>query len=255
MNKLLLLWVPVLLAGVMGPVVAQDVTEQDAIDLALTVAECRDGLESRDDVTVRAYDTENAWHVWHVEFRTNEDEDMGYADVSPLNERVYYAECYFGATDEQEEAAQEPLETFIGNNAEILALLDDVADRDMYVDYDGYNDWWGVYIANDEDSLYVTVRFAERTPLSLEDPQLLKIHFAEIKSYDEWFGAASQQAVVVAFADREVGDALTSVEGWTTTSEHVGGSVWKVNFMMADTWLGSATVDIKTQAVLEISRS
>lgn len=250
-RKLLSLSAAALLLAAATPFAAQEITEQDAIDLALTAPDCRNATEGYEDWKARAYDSENPWHIWHVEFRNSEGNDLGYADVSVVDERVYHAECYFGPTDEQLETAQPILEAFLSSNDEILALLDDVEEHEMYIDFDGYNNWWGVYIANDPNSLYVTVRFAEPYPSSLDDPQLIEIHFSDMPSYDEWFGSTSQQAVVVAFADRQVADVLAKDEGWTTDIEHVQGSVWKVNFMQADRWLGSATVDVNTREVLE----
>ncbi len=233
----------------------QDFTEQAAIELALGVADFNDTTSGRDDWYAKAYDTQNEFGIWRVQFYNSDDEDMGFADVNLEKNVVYVYECYFGASDEQLEAAQPVLEEYIRNNEQMLDLLDDVGEKPMYIDYDGYNDWWGVYIENGENSLYVTVRFAEWTPKSLDEPQLLNFSFSNVLSYDDWYGATSQQAVVVAFADSRVGNALAGKEGWTTNVTHVKDSVWEVEFLIDDEVVTSATINLQDESVVAVANS
>jgi hypothetical protein len=235
----------------------QEYTEQDAIDLALTVPDFADTTSWREGWYAKAYDTQNRFGIWRVNFYNENDEDMGYADVNLEKGIVYMYECYFGASEEQKQTAQPILEEYLRNNELVLELIEEagITPSGAYVDYDGYNDWWGVYVDMGDNSLYITVRFAERSPASLDDPQLINIYFANVVSYDEWYGATSQQAVVVAFADSRVGNALAGKEGWTTTSTHVQGSVWTVEFLVDDEVITSATIDLKDESVLEVASS
>ncbi|MFQ3648608.1 MAG: hypothetical protein SNJ54_14830 [Anaerolineae bacterium] len=234
---------------------AQTYTEDDAIALALTLPECRDTIDHHEGWYALAYDTQNAYGIWRVEFYNSADEDMGYAHVSPRDGRVYDGRCLFRPSDEQIEAAQPVLEAFLHNNEQILALLPYVDELTFYVDYDVWNDWWGVYIANEENSLYVTVKFAEATPLSLDEPELLGIFFPEVKTYGEWFSESSQRAIIVAFIDHRIGDRLANLTGWTTTAEHLGQQIWRIEFWLQSDWLASAVVDLNAQAVVEVSVS
>lgn len=234
---------------------AQTYTEEDAIALALTLPECRDTIGHQEGWYALAYDTQNAYGIWRVEFYNSDDEDMGYAHVSPRDERIYDGRCLFSASEEQIEAARPALEEFLHNHEQILALIPYVEELTFYIDYDVWNDWWGVYIANEENSLYVTVKFAEATPLALEEPELLGIFFPEVKTYGEWFEASSQRAIIVAFIDRRIGDRLANLNGWTTIAEHLGQQIWRIDFWLQAEWLASAVVDLNAQAVVEVSVS
>jgi len=247
-----LMWVFVTVAAY-----GQEYSEQDAINLALSVPEFAAALEGREDWYARAYDTGNRFGIWRVQFYDAEGGDMGFADVNPEEQAVYVYECYYGAQDRHREAAQPVLEAYLRPHPEILRWLEDAENAQqhpIYVDYDPYNDWWGVYIAAGPESLYAVVRFAERGVHVLDEPHLVRIYFAEIKSFDEWFSATSQEAVVVAFADHRVGDALHRRAGWTTESQYVSGSLWKIAFYSGEEWLGEATVDMASRTVLEFTR-
>jgi hypothetical protein len=252
-NKLaLILVLSLALALVVGLASAQDYTEQDAINLALTIPEFGDALQERDDWYAHAYDTENRWGVWRVQFYNENGDDMGFADVSLKTETIYVYESYFGATDAQKQNAQPIIEEFLRNEARVVELMDGQTDNGMYIDYDGYNDWWGIYVDYGDDSLYITVRFAEATPTSLENPQIMRIYFANIKSYDEWYGATSQQAIVVAFTDNRVGDALAGKAGWTTETERLDTHTWQVTFWLDNAVVIKAQVNLQDDSVLNV---
>jgi hypothetical protein len=250
---------PILLAaallGAAALAHAQTYTEDDAIALALTLPECRDTIDHQEGWYALAYDSQNAYGIWRVEFYNSADEDMGYVHVSPRDGRVYDGRCLFRPSDAQIEAARPALADFLHNHEEILALIPYVAELDYYVDYDVWNDWWGVYIANEENSLYVVVRFAEATPLSLDEPELVGIYFPEVKPYAEWFEASSQRAIIVAFIDRRIGDRLANLTGWTTVVEHLSQQLWRIEFWLQSDWLATAVVDLNAQAVVEVSVS
>lgn len=231
---------------------AQEYTEQDAIDFALQIPEVEAVLTERDNWYAKAYDTENKFNVWRVQFYNTDDEDMGFADVSLQDQRVYVYEIYFGATDAQSDIATPIVTEFVQNAPEVLELLPDVATRDMYVDYDGYNNWWGVYIEAGAESLWMTVLYPDNNVTVFDDPRIGKIYFANVKPYDEWFSATSQQAIVVAFADTRVGDALAGKAGWTTSIEHLQRTEWHVDFWVDGALVTAATVDIVSGEVLSV---
>lgn len=232
---------------------AQTYTEDDAIALALTIPDCRDTVEHQEGWYARAYDTRNAFGIWRVEFYNRDGEDKGFAHVNPREGRVYEGYCTFGASEAQVAAARPILAEYVRNHEVVLALLPYVDSLDLYIDYDAWNDWWGVYIANAENSLYVTVKFAEATPTSLEDPQLLQIHFPEVKTYQEWFDESSGQAVIVAFIDQRVGDRLANTTGWTTVTEHLDQQRWRVEFWHESEWIATVVVDLEVRSVVEVT--
>lgn len=259
LRRMLIVIAATVLLWVLATAVAygQEYSEQDAINLALSVPEFAAALEGREDWYARAYYTGNRFGIWRVQFYDADGTDMGFADLNLEEQAVYVYECYYGAQDRHREAAQPVLEGYLRSHPQVLRWLEDVENAEqhpMYVDYDSYNDWWGVYIAAGAESLYVIVRFARPGVDVLEEPRLERIYFAEIKSFDEWFSAISQEAVVVAFADQRVGDALHRLTGWTTQPEYLGGSLWKIAFYSAGQWLGEATVDMSRRAVLDFGQ-
>jgi hypothetical protein len=247
-HKLLLALCVVLLAtvAVVPLAFAQEVTEQDAIDLALTIPEVSALLEGRDESEwyMRAYNTENKYGVWRVNFYNAEDEDKGFADVNPETGQVFVYECYFEMTDALRLAGEDIVKEAVINAPEVQELLEDPASYDMYVDYDTYNDWWGVYVADDEDSLWITLRFEGNTVSSFDNPEILEIYFSEVESYDEWYSMKSQEVIAIAFANPEVGLATADQQGWTTETEHIGGSMWMVWFKLGDEVLAEVSVDV-----------
>ncbi len=237
-----------------GKSAAQDtLTTDEVIAIVAAHPAFATGLENSRDWTARAYNTRNRYGIWRVEFRNADGDDLGWAELNPYNERFYSHEAYFGATEAQVTAAEPILREFISTQPDIVELMEDPSVYDMYVDYDGYNDWWGVYIDRAADSLYVVVRFAENNPDSLENPQLVTIYFENILSYDEWYTASSQEAIAIAFQQSEIAAALRGSENWTTTTTTEDSIVWNVVFLVDAVPVAEATVNLDDKSVVEFS--
>jgi hypothetical protein len=224
-------------------------TEQQAIDLAAAHQAFVYGLENYPGWTAAAYDTRNAYGIWRVQFWDAEGSSLGWADVRSTNQRVYAWESYAGVNDAQRSAAEPVLREFLAGSDEILDLMDDPAQYDIYVDYDPNNRWWGVYIARGSDSMYVIVAFDDN--FAFTNPRLLRIYF-EIQSYDEWFAANEDLATSKAFELVEISEAVAGVEGWETRVERVedAPNQWTVYFMLGDAVLAQATVDLDSNTIL-----
>jgi hypothetical protein len=228
---------------------AQTITEQDAIATALAHAPIKARLGGRDDWRAKAYDSENPFGIWRVNFYSQDGEDWGYADVSPTRGRVYYYELYAPATEAQIAEAYDHVRAFFESDETLLELFDDPSTTPIYVDYNGWIDGWGVYVDDGERSLYFIVGFEA----SFTSPRLLAIYFKDMLNYDEWQTSKGQEAVAVAFADGRVADALRGVVGWRSESERVEGDVWRVRFLGADgTTLITATLNLRENAVLGV---
>lgn len=231
---------------------AQDTySEQDAINLAASSEIFAAGLDENPGWSAAAYDTQNAYGIWRVQFWYSSGDELGWADVSPERGRVYSWETYFGATDAQQNAAEPVLRDFINNNETFVDLLEDPSQYEMYIDYDGYNDYWGVYIERGTNSIWTAIQFDGKTPDSLDNPHLLGLYFSGVLSYGEWQESNKATAIATAFQNTDVADALANVDKWTTSVEHNDDGNWTVYFLDGDTVLASVQVDINAEEVID----
>mgnify|MGYP005839038581 CR=1 FL=1 len=230
---------------------AQAPSEQDAIATALAHAPINARLGGRNDWRAKAYDSENSFGIWRVNFYSQNGEDWGYADVNPVRGRVYYYELYAPATQAQIDEAYEHVRAFFDSDDTMVELFGDPSTLTIYVDYNGWIDGWGMYVDAGERSLYAIVGFED----GFQSPRLLAIYFKDVLNYDEWQESKGQEAVAVAFADRRVADALRGVVGWRSESTRVEGDVWRVRFVGADgATLITATLNLRENAVLEVEQ-
>jgi hypothetical protein len=247
----ILIMLVVALFATIGAQAQQTFTEQDAIDLAASSEFFAAGLEQNPGWSAAAYDTHNAYGIWRVQFWDSSGEDLGWADVSPERGKAYSWETYFGATDAQENAAEQVLRDFIANNEQFIDLLEDPSQYDMYIDYDSYNHYWGVYIDVGADSIWTPIQFEGKTPDSLENPQVLGLYFSGVLSYAEWQESNKTTAIATAFQNADVADAIADVDDWTTSVERNDDGMWTVYFIDGDTVLVSVQVDVNTDKVID----
>jgi hypothetical protein len=249
-----LLMIAFTLAGVFGArsasIAQEQYTEQDAIALAAESDAFAIGLEAHEGWTAAAYNTRNAYNIWRVQFWNANGEDLGWADVSPERGRVYSWESYTGASEGQKAQATPILQDFIAHEPQILELIDSPEQYDIYVDYDSWGGFWGVYIARGADSIYAVVDFED--DFEFTNPRLVRIYF-EVMSYDEWVAANEDLATSKAFEQAEIAAAVNGVEGWESYVERVESAenLWKVSFMLGDQTLAQATVDLDASAIVE----
>lgn len=211
-----------------------------------TVSEYADGWNA---VT---FNTKNAYGIWRVYFTSSDGESIGWADMNPELGRIYSWDVNISATDAQKEAVIPILKDYLSSHPDILELLDNPASYEYYVDYDGWNDHWGVYIAAGEYALWVTVQFEDGySPANITNPHLTGIYFPDLPDYDQWLQDTQAKAVNIAFANSQVGLALRG-RTWTTASERLEGDMWRVAFLVDDAVIIVATVDIETGDVLEV---
>ncbi|MDZ4669796.1 MAG: hypothetical protein SH821_02900 [Phototrophicales bacterium] len=199
------------------------------------------------------FNTKNAYGIWRIYFSTYEDDQIGWADLNPQNGKIYSWDVYIPATDEQKEIAMPILKDFLNTQAEILELLDNPAQYEMYIDYDGWNNHWGVYIGAGEYALWVTVEFENGiSPDNLDNPRLKGVFFPDLPDYDQWLEDTKAQVVNIAFGSSEVGAVLRG-RTWTTQAERLEGDIWTVAFLVDENVVIVANVDLASSEVLEIA--
>jgi hypothetical protein len=227
-------------------------TEQDAIDSATVHPVFADGLKNHKGWTAAAYDTENAYGIWRVQFWDSEGEELAWADVNPARGKVYIYEAHFNASDVQFAAATKVLREYINSAPEVLELVENPTDYEIYPEYDAWNRWWGVYLDIGSDSLYFVVEFEDKTPGALDNPKMVAVYFPNILSYTDWDNGMKAKAVAEAFTNQEIADLLDG-KSWTTKGEQAGEGLWRVTFWEGETLLMTVTVDVEADTVVEYS--
>lgn len=239
-------------AGAPSLTQAQDgFTAADAIALAAADPVFASGLEALDNWSARAYYTHNQYGIWYVQFLDGNGDEVGWANVSLTRGRVYVAESHIGATETLSAQAAPLLRDFVANNADILDLVPDAADRIAWHGYDGWNDWWAVYIDVGQNSIVPLIRF-EGGKLSLESPVLVGITFENMMNYDEWHEAQGSQAASIAFLQAEISSALRPHDGWDAQYQPVNdGSdgLWWVGYYAGERLVAEATVNVLTSSI------
>lgn len=245
-----------------GPIRAQDgYTSQDAINLAMTHPAFA-GLASQEGWSAAAYDTQNTYGIWRVQFWDANGEDLGWADVSIERGKVYSWESYVGITEAQYEPAEVAIRAALLNDADVMELLNqhlataiDVAfeDIDVYVDYQVWGQHWSAYLDMWPHSLYITLVSQTDNPTSLEQLEVEQIYFDGVMAYQEWYDAEKAQATTIAFGQPEIAAALRDFNGWTAAGELGEDGVWYLHFMSGEQQLASASVVVETSQVLEFS--
>ncbi|HRF96398.1 MAG TPA: hypothetical protein PLZ51_14430, partial [Aggregatilineales bacterium] len=221
-------------------------TSPQFVDMLQLVTDVAGGWEA---VT---FNTKNAYGIWRVYFSTYEGDQIGWADLNPQNGKIYSWDVYIPATDAQKEIATPIIKDFLNTQPQILELLENPAQYDMYIDYDGWNNHWGVYIGAGEYALWVTVEFENGTsPDKLDNPRLTGVFFPDLPEYEEWFENTKASVVNIAFANPDVGVALRG-QTWTTNVERLEGDFWQVKFFVNETLVVTATVDLVAETVTEV---
>lgn len=238
-----------------GTAASPQYSEQDAIAIAAQHPAFAD-LTGRDGWFAAAYDTHNRYGVWRVQFWNETGDDAGWADVSIERSRVYSWDAYFDSTPAQDTEAQVVIEQFVRSHPDIIELMPDIVDaetRYLYIDYDGWADYWGVWVDAGEDSLWLTVKFEGGQPNALKNPTLEDIYFPNIVPYAEWVEASQAEAVSLAFQLPEIAAALRGHENWQTSAEAVDADTWSVIFQAGEQTLAEALVNVQAQNVIEFT--
>lgn len=243
----------IVMAVAFGYVAAQATfTVQNAIDTAASHPVFADGLARYEDWTAAAYNTNNAYEIWRVQFWDSEGEDLAWADVSPARGKVYSYEAHFAASEQQTNTAYDVLRDFIDNEPQVLALVDDPSQYEIYVEYDTWGRQWSVYLDIDIDSLYFAVRFDGETPDDLENPELQGVYFPNVISYEEWQSGMEAQAIAIAFQDQAIADAVNG-RSWTTEVEQSEDGSWRITFWEGDISLAEVVLDAAMENILDYS--
>ncbi|MBK8137430.1 MAG: hypothetical protein IPK52_16715 [Chloroflexi bacterium] len=223
-----------------------DPTTESVVALVLAIPEISGGLDRLTDYETLAYNSNNTYGIWQVEFRDLEGNQVAWAQVQPSTGRVYAWETYFAAADASYEVILPVFQEFVANHPDVRALIRGIDQDEIYPWWDGNTQAWMTWIGDAGDAIMVAVQFDGGSEDSTENPVLTDIWFPNLPSYEEWWVASSSQAVAVAFQQVDIAIALRG-KTWTTESELIDQSdtnLWTVRFLSDGTLVASATVNV-----------
>lgn len=233
-------------------------TRESAIALVERHPAFRAGLAARPGYTVRAYDAENSYQVWHVEFYEPEspqdgDHLIGFADVSLKHDRVFYYEADYGATDAQVEEAKAVIDPFVRRNAEVRAMVrgitDDLSEKEIYV-WHGWRNLWAAQINLAADSIRVIILFDTEARFIFENPKVDGFQLPEVGTFEEWKNSRTAELGLIAVKDSALAAVLREHPGWKIDAEPGDGNSWVVRFFADQNAIGKPFV----QAVIDLKQ-
>lgn len=237
----------VLMSSAAGTVRAQEpITTESVVALVMAVPEISEGLARLSDYQTLAYNSNNTYGIWQVEFRDLEGNQVAWAQVQPSTGKVFAWEAYFAATDAAYDLILPVFQDFVANHPDVRALIRGIDQDEIYPWWDGSSKAWVTWIGDAGDAIMVAVQFDGGREDSTENPVLIDLWFPNLPSYEEWWVASSSQAVALAFQEVDIAIALRG-KTWTTESELVDQNdtdVWRVSFLVDREKIATATVDV-----------
>lgn len=199
-----------------------------------------------------AYATGNRYGIWRVQFFFPGGKDLGWADVSPVQKRVYAWEASYELAGELNRRAERALYRFVTRQPEVRALVGDARDLDRWFWYDSWREVWTVHLERGVDSLDIAVRSRNPGSLNLTELFIEKIYFPNVLGYGAYREAQRSSALALAFAAEPVAAALRQAPGWTSTGTALGDDRWQIVFSRDGAEVASAVVDLKTRGVEQL---
>jgi hypothetical protein len=219
----------------------------DAINLAATHSSFVKGLEDRPGWTAVAYDTQNHYGIWRVQFYDAEGNPLGWSDVNLEQQQVYAWETNFDIIEGQYAEAEEVLLNFARQDPQVLEMIGE--SNGVWIGFDPWREVWIVSVDRWPNSLELNIRSSNPAPRSLENLYLDKVIVQDIMSYEDWQSASSSQAVDIAFNQPEIATAVRGKE-WTTYIERLEGNTWRIHFMSDETQLAEADINVDDHSVV-----
>lgn len=241
----------VVLAGV-GAAAGQGLVAdtQRAISVAAAHPFFAAALSHEPGWTATAYEGENSYGLWRVDFFRENGEALGWAQLRLTDGRVFGLESNFGLEGTAYAEAEAALVEFLRTDPEFVAFAGDVDDNDWLSVY--YQDWsgnWVVYLERGRDSLEVTLRSEGSSLRSLEGLRLVQISAPAMPSVADWTDMRGSEAAALAFTDPAVATAVRGLYGWTSVAEQLERSRWRVRFEWEEQVVAVAEVDLLTGSV------
>jgi hypothetical protein len=219
---------------------------EKAIALAASSADAAAHLANYPDWEGDAYPEDEETALWGVDFYSEAaDEWLGYALVDLDTQEIVELYVPRELTAEEYQAGLEKVEAFVLQDAEVLALLGDLAQWDRDTEYNRWDETWETWFYRGLDE-WVVVTTLDGDNVWLEgiyDPYEFEAEQAEQQRQDE--------AIGLAWEAEGIDQALDGVDNWRTYVSPQGENSYAVTFATEDAELFYALVDIETGQVLE----
>ncbi len=223
---------------------------QRAIEVAARHPVFAAGLAQYPGWTASAYDAQDRYGLWRVDFAAADGEPLGWAQLRLAEERVFAWEAHFGLEGEAYEAAEAALLDFLRSDPGFRAFGGDVDDHEWsWVGYDAWRDTWVIHLERGPDSLVVILRSEQAWTRSLDDLRIVQIEVPAVVAVDEWRSMQGADAIALAFSDPRVAAAVRGLDGWTTEVEALDRSLWRVRFVWEGRAVAEVDVDLGARAV------
>ena len=228
------------------------VQSQAAIDIVLADPEFVAQLTQFPDHTIEAYPAGGAF--WEVEFfaNTGDDDDMwiGWAMVDLETDMIQERFVPRFLTDaEIDEQTPLVIEESL-SDLEVMALITDPDDWDIYTEYDAYEMIWGVAFERGIDLWIVFLQteveddgYIEYSVMDIVDGNALSAHEAENSIRDE--------AALLAYEYAEADDILATSDDWQVLVQPVTDAQYTVEFVTATDRLLCLLVDVEADIIVE----
>ena len=209
-------------------------------------------LAAREGYTSAAYNTQNAYGIWRVQFWEAEGAFIGWIDVEPEREKVYAWHYDVGVTDLEQSEAQAVIFELLKNHGDFINLVGDFAANELKVNYNQGQAFWIARVDRGPDTVAVTLRPEQARVRSLDNLQIETIYFPNTISFEDWRSGNEASIVALAFRHGDIAKALRGNKNWTSAVEMLGDALWRVNFQEGDKLLASATVDLEQNLTTEV---
>jgi hypothetical protein len=227
-------------------------TEQEAIDIASNHPPIRAVLDLAPDWSASAWEEDEEEHIWGVEFWMDQAQTdwMGWAAVDLDTSEVLEYEMIALLSPEEEARQRTAVNELVLADAEVLALLGNPAEWDVYTEYDPWEGFWYVYFGKGLEAWAVEVQYEDADHINIQrifDPA----EFTE----EEAQRVARDQAIELAYEADNLWEALENYDDWKAYASQIDGPRWAVSFVSGEQELFYALVDIEAWEILETDAS
>ena len=227
-------------------------TEQEAIDIASHHPPIRAMLDLAPNWSASAWVEDEEEHIWGVEFWMDQAQTdwMGWAAVDLDSSEVLEYEIIALLPPEEEARQRTAVNDLVLVDAEVLALLGNPAEWDVYTEYNPWEGFWYVYFGKGLEEWAVEVQYEDADHITIQ-----RIFDPSAFTADEAQRVARNQAIDLAYEADGLWEALQDYDDWKAYAAQIEGSQWAVSFASGNQELFYALVDIEAWEILETDAS
>ena len=187
--------------------------------------------------------------VYYIEFYDPiKDEYLGSGAVNAQTGEISDLFIPRELSTDQYQAEQTIVQDIILNDAELLALLDNLEGWEYDTDYDRYEATWYTWFYKGLDEFVVSVSFYDG------DPYIDEMYDPSAFDEEEQRRVNQDQAIELAFESDIIYEALDGVDDWKAYASPQENGIYAVSIAGNSTELFYALVDIENWKIIETSK-